>query len=160
MHSDRFGDVQELCFETAKHSEMGCAILLEGLFVDAPESRFRVRKFRIWGAMWSISYFSEISFSCSNLQIWAVLSCKNFVSWCSGIAFSVCESFEYEQCFPAVRLICWFSGIAFLCCQTVRYGQRYPARGLICWCSGIEYSCCETIRYVHCRHEITSFSRS
>ena len=40
MQSDRFGNVQELRFETAKSSVMGCATLLEGRFDDAPESSF------------------------------------------------------------------------------------------------------------------------
>ncbi len=36
MHSDRFGNVQELRFEAAKSSDMDCATLLEGRFDDAP----------------------------------------------------------------------------------------------------------------------------
>ncbi len=36
MHSDRFGNLQELRFETAKSSDMGCATLPEGRFDDAP----------------------------------------------------------------------------------------------------------------------------
>ncbi len=81
MHSDRCGNVQELRFETAKSSDMGCANLLEGRFVDAPESRFQDSKFRIWAAKRSISYFSVI-------------------------AFSGCEKFKYEQCHPARSSIC------------------------------------------------------
>ncbi len=72
MHSDRFGNVQELRFET----DMGCATLLEGRFDDAPESNSQGSKFRIWAANRSISYFSEI-------------------------AFSGCETFKYEQYHPA-----------------------------------------------------------
>ena len=44
MHSGQFCDVQELCFETAKSSDMGCATLLEGRFVDAPKSNFQCAK--------------------------------------------------------------------------------------------------------------------
>ncbi len=72
MHCNRFGNVQELRFETAKSSDMGCATLPEGRFDDAPESSFQGSKFRIWAANRSISYFSEI-------------------------AFSVCKMFKYEQ---------------------------------------------------------------
>ncbi len=66
MHSDRFGNEQELRFET----DMCCATLLEGRFDDAPESSFQGSKFRIWAAKSSISYFSEIAFSrLQNVQI-------------------------------------------------------------------------------------------
>ena len=41
MHSGQFCDVQELCFETAKSSDMGCATPLEGRFFDAPKSNFQ-----------------------------------------------------------------------------------------------------------------------
>ena len=58
MHSDRFGNVQELRFETAESCDMGCATLLDGRFDDAPESRFQGSKFRIWAAKSSISYYS------------------------------------------------------------------------------------------------------
>ena len=44
MHSDQFGNVQELRFETVKSSDMGCATLLEGWFVDAPKSSFQGAK--------------------------------------------------------------------------------------------------------------------
>ena len=44
MHSGQFRDVQELLFETAKSSDMGCATLLEGRFVDAPKSSFQSTK--------------------------------------------------------------------------------------------------------------------
>ena len=63
MHSGQFCDVQELRFETAKSSDMGCATLLEVRFVDAPKSSFQVAKFRIWAVIISIIYFSEIVFS-------------------------------------------------------------------------------------------------
>ena len=62
MHNDRFGKVQELRFETAKSSYMGCATLLEGPFDDAPQSGLQGSKFRIWATKRSISYFSEIAF--------------------------------------------------------------------------------------------------
>ncbi len=96
MHSDRFGNVQELLFETANSSDMGCATLLEGRFDDVPESSFQGPKFRIWAAKRSISYFSEI-------------------------AFSGYKMFKYEQCHPARRSICWCSGIGFSCCETFKY---------------------------------------
>ena len=60
MHSGQFCDVQELRFETVKSSDMGCATLLEGRF---DESSFQGSKFRIWAAIMSSSYFSEIVFS-------------------------------------------------------------------------------------------------
>ena len=41
MHTGRFGDVQELRFQTVKRSDMSCATLLEGQFDDAPEKRFQ-----------------------------------------------------------------------------------------------------------------------
>ena len=63
MHSDRFDNVQELRFDTAKSSDMECVTLLEGRFDDAPESSFQYSKFRIWAAKRSVSYFSEIVFS-------------------------------------------------------------------------------------------------
>ena len=63
IHSDRFGNVQELRFDTAKSSDMDCVTQLEGRFDDAPESSFKYSKFRIWTANRSISYFSEIAFS-------------------------------------------------------------------------------------------------
>ena len=44
MHSDRFCDVQELRFVTVKISDMGCATLLEGRFVDALKSSFQGAK--------------------------------------------------------------------------------------------------------------------
>ena len=81
MHSDRFGNVQELRFETAKSSDMGCATLPEGRFDDAPESSFQGSKFRICAVKRSISYFSEI-------------------------AFSGCKMFKYEQCHPTRSSIC------------------------------------------------------
>ena len=81
MHSDRFGNVQELRFDTAKSSDMGCATLLEGRIDDAPQSSFQGSKFRIRAAKWSISYFSEI-------------------------AFSGCKIIKYEQCHPAKSSIC------------------------------------------------------
>ena len=81
MHSDRFNDVPVLCVETDKSSDMGCATLLAFRFVDAPESIFQGAKFRIWAAIRSISYFSEI-------------------------AFSGCETFKYEKCHPARSSIC------------------------------------------------------
>ena len=50
MHSDRFGNVQELRFENAKSSDMGCATVLEGRFVDAPKSSFQGAKNSIMGS--------------------------------------------------------------------------------------------------------------
>ena len=44
MHSERFGNVQGLRFETAKSTDMGCASLLEGRFFDAPKSSFQGAK--------------------------------------------------------------------------------------------------------------------
>ena len=44
MHSGQFCDVQEFRFETVKSSDMGCATLLEGRFVDAPKSSFKGAK--------------------------------------------------------------------------------------------------------------------
>ena len=44
MHSGQFCNVQELRFETSKSSDMGCATLLEGRFVDAPKSNFQGAK--------------------------------------------------------------------------------------------------------------------
>ena len=44
MHSGQFCDVQEFRFETVKSSDMGCATLLEGRFVDAPKSSFQGAK--------------------------------------------------------------------------------------------------------------------
>ena len=41
MHSDRFGNVQELRFDTAISSDMDCATLLEGRLDDAPKSCFQ-----------------------------------------------------------------------------------------------------------------------
>ncbi len=81
MHSERFGNVQGLRFETAKSSDMGFATLLEGPFDDAQESSFQDSKFRIWAAKRSISYFSEI-------------------------AFSGFKKFKYEKCHPARCSIC------------------------------------------------------
>ena len=63
MHSDLFGNVEELRFDPAKSSDIDCVTLLEGRFDDTPESRFQYSKFRIWAAKRSISYFSEIAFS-------------------------------------------------------------------------------------------------
>ncbi len=64
MHSGQLCEVKELRFETVKRSDMGCATLLEGRLVDAPKSSFyRVRKIRLWAAIMSSSYFSEIVFS-------------------------------------------------------------------------------------------------
>ena len=44
MHSGQFCDVQELRFVTVKISDMGCATLLEGRFVDAPKLSFQGAK--------------------------------------------------------------------------------------------------------------------
>ena len=44
MLSGQFCDVQELRFETAKRSDMGCATLLECRFIDAPKSSFQGAK--------------------------------------------------------------------------------------------------------------------
>ncbi len=44
MHSGQFCNVQELRFETAKSSDISCASLLEGRFVDAPKSSFQGAK--------------------------------------------------------------------------------------------------------------------
>ena len=44
MRSGRFGGVQELRFEIAKSSDMGCATLIEGRFDDVPESCFQCAK--------------------------------------------------------------------------------------------------------------------
>ena len=44
MHSGQFCDVQELRFENAKCSDMGCATPLEGRFFDAPKSSFHGAK--------------------------------------------------------------------------------------------------------------------
>ena len=44
MHSDRFGNVLELRFDTAKSSDMDCATLLEGRFVDASKTSFQGAK--------------------------------------------------------------------------------------------------------------------
>ena len=63
MHSDPFGNVQELRFDTAKSSDMGCETLLEGSFDDAPQSGLQGSKFRIWAAKRWISYYSEIAYS-------------------------------------------------------------------------------------------------
>ena len=68
MHSDRFGNVQELLFETANSSDMGCATLLEGRFDDAPESSFQGSKIRKWAAKRSIRYFSIIAFQAANVS--------------------------------------------------------------------------------------------
>ena len=82
MHSDRFGNVQELLFETANSSDMGCATLLEGRFVNASKTSFQgAKKTKIWAANLSSSYFSET-------------------------VFSGCETFKYEQCHPARCSIC------------------------------------------------------
>ena len=129
MHSDRFGNVQELRFET----DMGCANLLEGRFDDAPESNSQGSKFRIWAANRSISYFSEI-------------------------AFSGCKMFKYEQCHAARSSICWCSGIAFSGFETVRYGQRYVARWSFCWYSEIALSGCHTFKYGQCCLAMRSIS--
>ena len=63
INSAQFCDVQELRFETAKCSYMGCDTLLEGWFFDAPKSSFQGAKIRIWAVIISIIYFSEIVFS-------------------------------------------------------------------------------------------------
>ena len=44
MHSGQFFDVQEFRFETVKCSDMGCATLLEGRFVDSLKSSFKGAK--------------------------------------------------------------------------------------------------------------------
>ena len=101
MHSDRFGNVKELRFETAKSTDMDCAILLEGRFDDARESSFQDSKFRIWAAKRSIStsqkslfqaakysnmsknfdllMFSNRVFRIRYGEIWAALCCKMVV---------------------------------------------------------------------------------
>ena len=69
MHSDRFGNVQELRFETAKSSDMGCATLLEGRFDDAAESSFQCFKFRICAAKGQLATSQKSRFQaakCSN----------------------------------------------------------------------------------------------
>ncbi len=50
MHSGRFADVQELRFETAKRSDMGCDTLLEGRFDDAKELSFQGSKISNMGS--------------------------------------------------------------------------------------------------------------
>ena len=54
MHSGQFCNLQELRFETANSSDMGCATLLRDRFVDALKSGFRVRKIRIWAVIISV----------------------------------------------------------------------------------------------------------
>ena len=114
MNSGRFVVVQELGFETAKLSDMGCATLLGFDLMMLRYRVFRVRKFRIWEAMRSISYFSENAFSsCEKFKYEQCHPASTSICWCLGIAFSRCETFKYVQCFPAIRFICWFSGIVF-----------------------------------------------
>ncbi len=105
MHCDRFGNVLELRFHTARSSDMNCVTLLEGRFEDAAELSFQDSKFRIWAAKRSISYFTEIAFSACKMfkyssailqdfrfadvrnrvfrlrngEIWAALCCKMVV---------------------------------------------------------------------------------
>ena len=50
MQSGLFADVQELRFQPAKRSDMGCATLLESRFDDAPESRFQGAKLSNMGS--------------------------------------------------------------------------------------------------------------
>ena len=79
MHSGQFCDVQELCFETAKSSDMGCATLLEGRFVDAPKSSFQGAKNSNMDINYGDKLFLRIRvFGVRNVQIGAVPSCKMF----------------------------------------------------------------------------------
>ena len=51
MQSGRFADDQELRFQTAKSSVMGCATLLEGRFDNSPEKRFQATKLSNMGSV-------------------------------------------------------------------------------------------------------------
>ena len=96
MHSGRFGGVQELRFEIAKSSDMGCATLIEGRFDDVPESCFQCAKNFEYGQqiyrvaisqkscfrgakyssckMFDLLVYRNPVFRVRNVQIWAVLS--------------------------------------------------------------------------------------
>ncbi len=79
MHSGQFCNVKELRFETAKSSDMGCATLVEGRFVDAPKSSFKGAKNSNMGSK-EVDYLflRNRVFGVRNVRIGAEPSCKMF----------------------------------------------------------------------------------
>ena len=77
---DRFDDIQELRFQTAKHSDMSCAELQGGLFADAQESRFQGAKRTNIGRVSSnevdLLMLKNLVFRVRNFQKCAMLSFK------------------------------------------------------------------------------------
>ena len=65
-----------------------------------------------------------------NVHIWAETSCMGSIFWCSGIAFSGCETFTYGQWRHAWASISWCTGRAFSVSVTIIYGQWLPTRRL------------------------------
>ena len=76
MKGHRFANAQESLFQDWKLSYKASAILLGGRFADVWNCVFKLR----------------------NVQIWAVPVCKGSICCFSGMAFSGCVIFRYEQC--------------------------------------------------------------
>ena len=67
-------------------------------------------------------------FTMRNVQIWAVPSFKGVGFLMLSDRVFRLRTVEKWQCPPARRSNCWCSGIAFSGCETFRYGQCLPAR--------------------------------
>ena len=52
---------------------------------------------------------------------------------------SGCETFKYEQCYPATSSICWSSGIAFSVCERFKNWLCSPVIWMIRWFSEIVF---------------------
>ena len=105
----RFADSQELCFEAWKRSYNACSAHLCGQFSDSQKSRFQASKRTNMGSAHLVGGrfdFRNSFFKLQNVQIWTVPNCKWSICCLTGMAFSGCETFRYEQYHPARESIC------------------------------------------------------
>ena len=94
MQSGRFEDSQELRFQIAKRSDMGCAILLEFPFDDSQESSFQPVKRSSMGTTvlqgGRLATSQESRFQGRNNEILAELYSNMFHLLMSGISYTGC----------------------------------------------------------------------
>ena len=123
----RSADIHELCFQTAKRSDMECADLQGGQLADAQEEVFQgTKRWNIGSAVQQWGWFADAQESyfqaAESSEICSDVPQGDLISWCSGIAYTVCETFRYGLCRHERTSICWYSVIEFWILETFTYG--------------------------------------
>ena len=116
---------------------MSTAVVQVVRFADAHESHFQHANNYMSRDILQRGLLMMITnrvFTLPNAQIWVVLSCMEIICWCSGIAFSSCQTLRYGKCRNAGGLIYWcsgftFSGIDLSSYQKFRYGSAAVQAG-------------------------------